>query len=197
MKKTRLPVIIVPLLAQVLFAPWNNCPDDRLPGESDIPRRNSLYVRIGEDGKRKEFTKCKEIGDVHYRCGKLKVTWSGDFERGRFDITLTDDYSISYAVNNYECVRGGPGTKRSLETIATPQQKEMYQRGGWRYTEEYKLETKKCYISKVSGDLYYTEIRLLSPPLSPLKKEDTSKKLEILEVTQDIRVCKKKPILSL
>lgn len=201
-KGTKLSVTIIPLLAQLIFTPWQECPKDRLLAQSPDRRKHSLYVRIGEDGKRNKFTKCihKDLREDYgngYKCGKLNVTWSGDFDRGYFNIKLTDNYDIEYFVNSYECVRGGPGTQRNIETIAAPLKKQKFERGGWRYTEEYKSEEKKCAILKSSGNLYYGETRLISPPLSPNNKDDTRKKVEILEVYQDIWICKKKPELSI
>lgn len=199
---TKLSATILPLLAQLIFVPWYECPKDRLLAQSPDRRTHSLYVRIGEDGERKEFTKCihKDLREDYgngYKCGKLDVTWDRDFGRGRFSIKLADNYEIGYYVNSYECVRGGPGTKLAMETIASPLKKQERERGGYKFTEEYKSEERRCGIFKSSGDLYYGEVRLLSPPLSPKNKDDTRKKVEILQVYRKIWVCKKKPQLSI
>lgn len=201
-QETKLSFTILPLLAQMIFAPLYECPKDRLQAQSPDRRKHSLYVRIGEDGERKEFTKCtkKDLREDYgkgYKCGKLDVIWSGDFDRGNFAIKLSKDYEIEYFVNSYKCVRGGPGTNRNLETIAAPLKKQMYRPNSVKLSEEYKSEARKCAIIKSSDDLYYGENRLLSPPLSPINKDDTRKKVEILEVYQTIWVCKKKPELNI
>ena len=203
---------IIPLFlftSNYMPTPWITCPKDRFHERweraggitTDYGKRSSLYIRIGEDGERKEFIKCIR-GEPkryisQYRCGKYDVGWTGLRVSGLHDLSgafyfdISEHYELKYRVNDYQCVRGGPGTKQNIEVIASPNQTP---RTGKNPYSLHKAEFKKCIINKIAGDFHGYEYRILTSPLSETNGE-TKKKLEILIVDQYNRICKKKPKL--